>query len=330
MPCYSPLKGRVCSETGRWLSEKPDRRHLPEMEVACGQCIGCRLDRSRMWAIRMAHEAQLHANDQGNCFITLTYSPERIPKDWSLSVPERDESGRQVKSSHWQAFMKRLRKTRDHPIKFYMAGEYGHICKHGINLEEVGCPLCNTGRPHYHAILFNCSFGDLVPYACQNGTTRYTSATLERLWGHGFVDVGECTVQSAGYVARYIMKKVTGVNAEDHYQNITDQGEVIKVAPEYSQMSNGIGKEWYARYKTDVFPSGKVPVPGAKQPISYCVPRYYDEMLKAEDEAMYEDIKEGRKEYKRSHEEEFTPERLYQKYKVKKAQVKLLARNGDC
>ena len=44
-----------------------------EMQVPCGQCIGCRLERSRQWAIRCVHEASLHPI---NCFITLTYSPE--------------------------------------------------------------------------------------------------------------------------------------------------------------------------------------------------------------------------------------------------------------
>ena len=44
--------------------------------LPCGQCIGCRLDRSRAWAMRCIHEASLHDE---NCFITLTYNAENLP-----------------------------------------------------------------------------------------------------------------------------------------------------------------------------------------------------------------------------------------------------------
>jgi len=40
-----------------------------ELQIPCGQCIGCRLERSRQWAIRCVHEASLW---EKNSFITLT------------------------------------------------------------------------------------------------------------------------------------------------------------------------------------------------------------------------------------------------------------------
>jgi hypothetical protein len=122
MPCYSPLKGYKDQHTGGLVFKNPG--HLQKMEVACGQCLGCRLDRSRMWAMRIVHESELHRDDHGSCFVTLTYRPMNqataeqiekgyhIPDDWSL-----------VKA-HFQKFMKRLRKA--HPgqkIKYYHAGE---------------------------------------------------------------------------------------------------------------------------------------------------------------------------------------------------------------
>lgn len=333
MPCYSPLVGTVDEVTGG-ITFRPESTGNP-MEVACGQCLGCRLDRSRHWAVRMVHESELYANGNGNSFITLTYRDKvkatrselakgyYIRDDWSLDSPilYPKSSGK----SHFQKFMKRLRKfCPEDKIRFFMCGEYGAKCKHGIELDKVKCPMCNVGRPHYHAILFNVSFPDKYAYGVQNGVTRYTSPSLQKLWPYGFVDVGDVTVQSAGYVARYCLKKVTGDVADEHYSSVDIHGEITNVAPEYATMSNGIGSAWYEKFKSDVFPSDEVPVTG-KAPMRG-VPRYYMEKLREEDEEMFDDVKFSRFEYKMDNAEEFSPERLMSKYKVKKAQVNLLKR----
>ena len=89
-------------------------------------------------------------------------------------------------------------------------------------------------------------------------------------------------------------------------------------------MSNGIGKEWYNKYKDDCFPSDEVPVPG--EGVIKKVPRYYEEQLKKTEPAMLEQVKVSRQKYRRSNEKEYTPERLMAKYKVKKAQTETLVR----
>lgn len=335
MPCYSPLKGYKDSETGG-LKFKGDGAG-DTMEVACGQCIGCRLDRSRMWAARIVHESSMPENRNGNCFVTLTYRPYElstqqqrkeklhIPYDWNLSVPVRNDEGKQIKQSHFQGFMKRLRKEySDRKIKFFMCGEYGNICKHGINLQIAKCPMCNLGRPHYHACLFNVSFDDIEPYATQQGQTRFTSRKLENLWKYGFVDVGGLEYQSAAYVARYCLKKVTGVNAEDHYQYMDPAGDIHQMNPEFATMSNGVGKTWFEKYRTDCFPSDEMPVPGTG--VIKKVPRYYQELEEAENPELIEEVKANRERYRMENAEEYSPERLMAKYNVKKAQVALLKR----
>ena len=124
------------------------------MVVACGQCLGCRLDRSRMWAMRVVHEAAMH---ESSCFITLTYRDPvectdeqlangwHIPADWSLH------------KDHLQKFWKRLRKA-GFRVRYFGCGEYGDVCKHGLSTTNDGerphCPNCNLGRPHYHACVF--------------------------------------------------------------------------------------------------------------------------------------------------------------------------------
>ena len=36
-----------------------------KLTLPCGNCIGCRLERSRQWAVRCMHEASLY---EDNCF----------------------------------------------------------------------------------------------------------------------------------------------------------------------------------------------------------------------------------------------------------------------
>jgi hypothetical protein len=323
VPCYSPLKGFVDPESGGLTFRRENAKPGDGMEVACGQCLGCRLDRSRTWAMRITHEASLH---ESNSFVTLTYRPKEhctkeqlekgyhLPEDWSLN------------KKHFQDFMKRLRKHfKGRSIKYYHAGEYGTICEHGLDLEKQKCPLCNLGRPHYHACIFNLGFTDLEPYSQFGETVRYTSPTLEKIWKFGFVDVGKVEFQSAAYVARYIMKKITGEQAEEHYQKITTSGELLSLQPEYATMSNGIGKEFYKKYKNDFFPSDEVPVPGTG--VIKKMPRYYDELLKKENESMLEEVKENRKLFRKENAAEYTSERLMSKYKVKKVATTNLSRN---
>ena len=325
MPCYSPLKGWKDNETGGIKFRRDGATE--KMEVACGQCLGCRLDYSRMWAMRIVHESSLYEITGGNCFITLTYR-DRLECDEDqlrdkLHIP--DDFG--LHKDHFQKFMKRLRKAfAPQRIRFYMCGEYGDTCKHGLSMDTTGCPLCNVGRPHYHACLFNCEFPDLVPYGSHNGELRYTSPLLESIWKYGFVDVGELTFESAAYVARYCLKKVTGVNAWDHYLVELDDGTQVFLQDEYSTMSRrpGIGAGFYRQFKDDMFPHDMVPVPGSG--VFRKVPRYYQELFAMEDPQTLEQIKVMRRKFKDEHADEYTPERLMAKYNVQKAKLQLLKR----
>ena len=87
MPCYSPLKGyrsrKTNPETGkRGIVFKQEQGFIDlPVELPCGQCIGCRLEKQRQWAIRIVHEALLWDE---NMFITLTYNDENLPENRSL------------------------------------------------------------------------------------------------------------------------------------------------------------------------------------------------------------------------------------------------------
>lgn len=299
MPCYSPLKGyksRVVNESGKRsivFNRKDGFSDMP-VDVPCGQCIGCRLERSRQWALRCVHEASLYEN---NCFITLTYNDENLPHDLSLN------------KKHFQDFMKRLRKryviSPDSKIRYFHCGEYGE----------------KNFRPHYHACLFNFDFRDKELWSVRDGVRLYTSRDLAGIWKYGFSTVGEVTFESAAYVARYVLKKVTGDRAEEHYRICdSETGELHNVIPEYTTMSRrpGIGRGWYDKYESDVFPSDFIVIRNKKmQP-----PKYYDGLY-----TNIDDIKKARRSNANKHKENNTAERLRVREDVKLATLKFLKRS---
>lgn len=263
--------------------------------IACGQCRGCRLERSRQWAMRCVHEASLHAR---NSFITLTYNDLCLPHDRSLNL------------DHFQRFMKRLRFKYGKNIRFFHCGEYGE----------------KFGRPHYHAIIFNLDFEDKTLWKINNGQRLYTSQELSDLWPLGFATIGEVTFESAAYVARYVMKKITGPMAEDHYSRLDEStGEIISLKPEYTTMSRrpGIGKGWYDKYKTDVYPSDMVVMRGDKK---MKPPRFYDGLYEREYPSDMDALKAKRARSAFKQRDNNTPERLQVRERVFDARISKLIR----
>lgn len=308
MPCFSPLKAwrsRTLSANGKYGiifdAVKAKRAGFQSLELPCGQCIGCRLERSRQWAIRCLHEASMYAD---NCFITLTYDDAHLPEDRSLNV------------RHFQLFMKRLRKKFGAKIRFYHCGEYGE----------------QFGRPHYHACLFNFDFPDKELWKVANGNRIYTSKTLSDLWSSdvtgGFCTIGDVTFESAAYVARYVMKKITGDRAQEHYVFIDETtGEFFRRAAEYTTMSRrpGIGRPWLDRYCASVFPEDFVVVRGVKMK----PPKFYDRQFEIQSPKVAEKIKRRRMSKALKRKSDNTPERLRVREKVTRARVKRLKREVD-
>jgi len=292
VPCYHPI--------GAWQRGKgaPLSFHEPvgvHLQVPCGQCIGCRLERSRQWAVRIMHEASLHDD---NCFLTLTYSDANLPSDGSLRV--RD----------FQLFAKRLRK-RAGSFRFFHCGEYG---------EE-------SSRPHYHACMFGIDFPDKRIYSESLGNKLYESEFLDEVWGLGAVRIGSLTFESAAYVARYVLKKVTGDAAEEHYKRVDlVTGAEYSLQPEYVTMSRrpGIGREWFERFGNEVYPSDNVIARGfPSKP-----PRYYDSLLEAVAPDVLESVKDSRLQAAERRSWDSTPKRLKVRERVAKARVGLYARKG--
>lgn len=261
MPCYRPIvgyKSQVVNPSGKRsivFNLKDGFHDLPVL-LPCGQCIGCRLERSRSWATRCMHEASMYDR---NCFLTLTYDPAHLPASGSLVLDDI------------QRFLKRLRKNfPNDKLRYFLCGEYGD----------------DTQRPHYHIILFNFDFFDKTFHkSSYSGCPIYISRTLDRIWGNGICWIGSVTFESAAYVARYVLKKVTGDKANDHYQ-----GRL----PEFCTMSRkpGIGLPWLERYFGDVYPHDFVVV---RNGIKCRPPRFYDNYCEEYYPELFAEVKRYRK-----------------------------------
>lgn len=305
MPCYHPTTAWRSKEVNQASGKRSlvfsAAKGVPgsKLEIPCRNCIGCRLDNARQWAIRLTHERPYH---ELSCFLTLTYNPHCLPSNGSLD------------KTHFQLFMKRLRmyhhyNNPDAPkIKYFMCGEYGG----------------NTDRPHYHAIIFGLDFADKRQLKkTRRGDTLWTSKKLDELWGLGHCFIGSVSYQSVGYVARYCIKKVNGNRALEHYQNVdTKTGEIHPVIKEYIAASQGLGLRHFETHHHHMYLRDHVVIQGKEAP----VPRYYDRKLEQIDPAKLEQIKAKRKERALLAKDDNTPARLAVKEEVKQAQVKMLKR----
>lgn len=152
------------------------------IQVPCGKCIACRVNKSKEWSVRLLYEAEAHGDNA--LFVTLTYDNDHLPADAGL---HKDDL---------QRFFKRLRKDlstdarmESVKIKYFACGEYGD----------------NTHRPHYHFILF--------------GLSPVYSHFISDNWSLGFVKIGSVSIKSINYVTGYVMKKYGGDKAFEEYGN---------------------------------------------------------------------------------------------------------------
>jgi len=219
MACYHPIpafQDSIGAETKLWPPVGTATLELP-----CGTCLGCRTDRAIQWAHRARHEASIWKH---NCFLTLTYNEKELPANGALQAADL------------QKFLKRLRRRRDHhspvllsdrahPVRYLASGEYGKT----------------TQRPHYHALLFNCSFSDLF----QVGKDLYQSPLVNQLWTAGEHRIGTLTGASAYYVAGYTVKALGKTYC-------TPDGEILPKPFIRASLKPAIGDAWIKKNKADL------------------------------------------------------------------------------
>lgn len=327
MPCYHPLDAWNLGEYEgkKKIVFKDPGEGVQKIGIPCGHCIGCKKEHARQWALRAYHESLMH---EDNCFLTLTYRPEELPK------------GETLVHEHLTNFIKLLRdKLNYKPIKYFACGEYGD----------------NGDRPHYHILLFGHDFKDKRGWKTnrEGQVVYFISDELNKIWKKGFTLIAPVNYETAQYVAGYVIKKrnkkfldqkqriVTAVDYETgelcthllkYYERFNPlTNEVWEVEKEFIRMSrgnaktgpNGIGLSWYKKYKTDFLNDGTVHANGAKQGST----KYYDKLLETDFPERFKELKTSREKYAIENQEEYTQERLAQKELVQKRRNDKLTRN---
>lgn len=295
MSCYSPLRAVV-------LGYKPDGKKILKVlpnsdylnsaegydyiELPCGHCIGCRLRYSRTWADRCIAESMYH---DSNLFLTLTYNDDHLPDPLPLDLdPVTGEC--EVSPIHplvkrdVQLFIKRLRKKfPEQKIRYFLCGEYGS----------------KNMRPHYHLILFGLKLDDLeLLYKNDDSFTYYTSKVIEELWyvesdpfnSAGFHIITSVNWNTCAYVARYIVKKQFGQNADIY--------EKLGYPKEFTLMSRkpGIGYDYFCDHMHDLYSDIHASYVATEDGAREILPnRYYDRLYDLEFPSAYAVIADKRK-----------------------------------
>lgn len=231
--------------------DKPFQKQDSEISFPCGKCLPCRKRRASSWGFRLMQ--QYKVSDTAY-FITLTYSPETVPRDIKnrATLNKRD----------LQLFLKKLRKKQPtNDIKYYAVGEYGKK------------PVM---RPHYHLIIFNMYlttlFGEGEARRILKQPEIYLNGKHEfnvQLWDKGHITIGTVTEASAMYTLKYISKP----------KQVPQYNKDARL-PEFSAISKNLGisyltkaiKQWH---RND--PNERMYV--HFQHYKIAMPRYYKERL---------------------------------------------------
>lgn len=144
----------------------------------CMKCRPCLVNRARIWASRIWLEAQCH---EESCFVTLTYDDKKPG-----SVAEGE-----LCPADTQNWLKRLRSVMaPKRLRFYLVGEYGP----------------QTGRPHYHAVLFG--LGAIDAGGTDGSLLLGHGGVVRSTWTMGGSVVSELNRERCCYVAGYVSEKL--------------------------------------------------------------------------------------------------------------------------
>jgi len=352
MPCYAPtsawLLHNVKTENGKnvlvFNFQAAQKFSHERMDLPCGRCIGCQLDRANDMSLRCVHEAY-ESPSKRNSFITLTFNPENLNESGSLQ------------KSDFQLFMKRLRK-RFIPTKAKRSKLSAQELLDGNYTDYIRYFHCGEygkkgNRPHHHACLFNWRPDDLEVIkerTKKNDYELFTSEQLSDAWSipitveesrkhkldnlweengklHarlGFVTVGNVTSESAAYIARYIMQRQANGSSTAYTDIDRETGELHERMFEYCSCSTrpGLGKNWLTKYYKDAYPKNFLWVNGRKVRI----PKYYDRLMEVIDNDLLLQVKQKRRHLLKSQANPDDREILNTKRIVKEAQIEALVR----
>ena len=257
MPCVNPKLAYWSAERNpetleRFIvfSPKDSDRDLAPFPMDCKKCPECRKKQVNALALQCAFEMDTVDNA---IFITLTYNDEHL-ESYSKS-PTGTLSKKRLKQFH-----KTLRRWIDlnHPekgkYKYIQSGEYGS----------------EGERPHYHILIMGFDFKDRIraPWYSEKNPA-YISATAQKLWKYGNIDIKLGDIAASRYITKYALKEsLQGKDTVSEYKDIftaergyaPDCQDYIKEfgrIPQFTSRSQNIGLDKLIKYSDDYIRTGK-------------------------------------------------------------------------
>lgn len=224
--------------------------------IPCKNCIGCKLDYAREWAIRCQIETKKSPH---NYFITLTYTTENLTlNDYGIAT---------INQNDLTNFIKKIRKKYGTKIKYLAAAEYGKTS--------------NTQRPHFHIIFFNLKIKSMEPYKKNKiGQTMYISKEIDKCWNKGMHTIAEANYETAGYIARYSIKKLKKIEYKK-----------MEIEPEKLRMSKGIGKEYFYNNIDKILLTKNIAIKNQKGTKVVPIPQFWNRQIKEKMPEIWEKMK---------------------------------------
>lgn len=236
-------------------------RYSYGIQIPCGMCLNCRVDRRNQWADRAKYE---YCKRLTGSFVTLTYSDlwyhkilKNSPKDGKLKAHLIYDDVRK--------FIARLRKyIKYHPeiqgvlaqpdFSYIYVGEYG----------EKGAVF---ERPHFHVLFFGLDFA-------------FIRKILVNEWKYGFIDVLPILDGGINYVLKYMDKQQFGTLAKEKY-------DVHLLARPKQGQSRSFGTGLYKTQKQDIQENGYTYNAGKN--IRRPIPVYFKKVLFGTDMTVFSD-----------------------------------------
>lgn len=203
------------------------------MEVPCGQCMSCRVNRQSDLLFFGSREIQTqYKKGFANSMVTLTYNDLHLPLTES-GIPT-------LRKKDVQNFLKRLRKyisnhykefnlPENHKFKYMYCGEYGG----------------QTNRPHYHIIFFGLGKSQLksiLPKVWKSGLFNFSENKEKIVMGRPEIDVLD--VKGLRYVTKYITK--------GYGRAFKTAQKEMGLEPEFICRSQKIGYEWVEEHAEEL------------------------------------------------------------------------------
>lgn len=256
------------------LLVKGDISDMTVTQIGCGQCIECRIQKAREWAVRLYCESLCH--DKDSCwFITLTYAPENLPKPFDTFNRVNYKRGMysSLCKDEVSTFMKNLRNKFGPGIRFFACGEY--MPNRDPNSSQLHAP-------HYHLCVFGLKNLDLKFLYAKKGHLYFNSDSIDKIWKKGFVVISDFSSTNAQYTAQYCVKKFTGKKNNDYYE-LCFNSQVKPLSEEFILMSRrpGIGLNYLNSHKDELLSSKLIYMREGK---SAMLPRYFKNKLFDDDE----------------------------------------------